>query len=264
MWRCARSIARVRITLRRSRLLRVATAVTVSWLILVVFYSVVFSDFRKLSEPNHFGDFLAGVFAPVAFFWLIVTVLMQSRELALQRRELALNRGALLLQAKELKSSVAAFKEQNSLIQEEMTAARKEVRNSELEREIQAFVRLIRRSGREIVVATPPGHRHPSEAYIFGDPAQWDGEFDHWDDAISLAARECRKFRERLDQDRLGGYSVFRCGEMIDRISALWAGLARGANEVGGEVSRRLETSEGYSFLHDLRHISVELKKRMP
>lgn len=40
------------------------------------------------SPPNEFGDALAGIFAPLAFLWLVVTVLLQSRELALQREEL--------------------------------------------------------------------------------------------------------------------------------------------------------------------------------
>jgi uncharacterized protein YoxC len=38
---------------------------------------------------NEFGDFLAGTFAPLAFFGLIITVIIQSRELREQRKELS-------------------------------------------------------------------------------------------------------------------------------------------------------------------------------
>lgn len=43
-------------------------------------------------SPNELGDFLAGAFAPLAFFWLVATVLVQSEELGAQRRELQLTR----------------------------------------------------------------------------------------------------------------------------------------------------------------------------
>ncbi|TBZ36587.1 hypothetical protein E0H47_23105 [Rhizobium leguminosarum bv. viciae] len=38
------------------------------------------------------GTYLSGVFAPLAFFWLVATVWIQSRELGEQRQELALTR----------------------------------------------------------------------------------------------------------------------------------------------------------------------------
>lgn len=44
------------------------------------------SSLDKL-PPNEFGDFLAGVFAPLAFAWLVVGVLVQKEELSQQLRE---------------------------------------------------------------------------------------------------------------------------------------------------------------------------------
>jgi hypothetical protein len=41
---------------------------------------------------NEWGDYLAGVFAPLAFFWLVAAVFIQSRELSEQREELRLTR----------------------------------------------------------------------------------------------------------------------------------------------------------------------------
>ncbi len=51
-------------------------------------------------EPDAFGDFLAGWFAPPAFFWLMITVWLQREELAAQREELARSTSVLEAQAK--------------------------------------------------------------------------------------------------------------------------------------------------------------------
>jgi hypothetical protein len=39
-------------------------------------------------KPNEFGDFLAGVFSPVAFLWLVLGFIQQGHELSLQIAEL--------------------------------------------------------------------------------------------------------------------------------------------------------------------------------
>ncbi len=44
------------------------------------------------ARPNEIGDTLAGVSGSLAFFWLIVTVVLQGKQLSAQRRELALTR----------------------------------------------------------------------------------------------------------------------------------------------------------------------------
>jgi hypothetical protein len=44
---------------------------------------------------NEIGDFLAGAFAPLAFLWLVATVLVQGQELAAQREELELTRNEM-------------------------------------------------------------------------------------------------------------------------------------------------------------------------
>lgn len=55
-------------------------------------------------ELNAIGDFLAGVFGPIAFLWLVLGYLQQGRELKLSSE-------ALQLQAQELKNSVDQQKE---------------------------------------------------------------------------------------------------------------------------------------------------------
>jgi hypothetical protein len=44
---------------------------------------------------NEIGDFLAGAFAPLAFLWLVATVLVQAQELSAQREELELTRNEM-------------------------------------------------------------------------------------------------------------------------------------------------------------------------
>lgn len=50
------------------------------------------SNWIEAAHLNSLGDFLAGVFAPVAFIWVAVAVFIQSRELSAQRDELVRTR----------------------------------------------------------------------------------------------------------------------------------------------------------------------------
>ncbi|MHC3125753.1 hypothetical protein NL42_19155, partial [Acinetobacter sp. GN11] len=65
----------------------------------VIFFHVYFADYNKPMPLNEVGDFLAGVFAPVAFFYLYLGYIQQGTELKQNTR-------ALNLQAKELQNSV--------------------------------------------------------------------------------------------------------------------------------------------------------------
>ena len=51
-----------------------------------------FMEAVRCMTPNELGDTLAGLFAPLAFVGLIISVLYQRRDLALQREEMALTR----------------------------------------------------------------------------------------------------------------------------------------------------------------------------
>ena len=66
-------------------------------------------------ELNELGDFLAGVFGPIAFLWLILGYLQQGRELRLSSE-------ALHLQAKELENSVVQQAHLVSVGREQITA----------------------------------------------------------------------------------------------------------------------------------------------
>lgn len=79
---------------------------------------------------NDFGDFLAGVFGPVAFLWLVLGYLQQGRELRLSSE-------ALRIQAEELKNSVeqqihlvSVGREQNTAQAEALNQARRQYEQS--------------------------------------------------------------------------------------------------------------------------------------
>lgn len=82
--------------------------VAVSWVLFwAIFVACKWPDVRNM-PLNNLGDFLAGVFAPVAFLWLTLGYFQQGDEL----RQ---NTQALKMQANELKQSNEALKHQTEL-----------------------------------------------------------------------------------------------------------------------------------------------------
>ena len=65
-------------------------------------------ELLRAGNLNELGDFLAGVFTPLAFSWLVYGYLLQSKELRLQREELTLTRKQLGKQTELLQEQVAA------------------------------------------------------------------------------------------------------------------------------------------------------------
>lgn len=105
-----------------SRRFRQAVAISVIWVAL----SGVVGWFANGDEegltygslrPNEWGDFAAGVFAPIAFLWLVFAVWVQSKELAAQRKELEYTR-------KELIATRAEMKEQRTVMQAQADEAK--------------------------------------------------------------------------------------------------------------------------------------------
>ena len=77
----------------------------------------------ELSNLSNFGQFVSGVFAPIAFVWLAIAVLLQSRELELQREELRLTRDEMKqsrqvfdLQKDEMKRAADDAREQTAIM----------------------------------------------------------------------------------------------------------------------------------------------------
>jgi len=84
-------------------------------------------------SSNELGDFLAGVFAPLAFIWVAGTVFIQSRELAAQQQELAVTRKVLEEQTEEAKASRQFIGEQTQLLKKDRLEAERRLADQELE-----------------------------------------------------------------------------------------------------------------------------------
>lgn len=88
---------------KRVRVPMCAKVLTAAYAVGVIIYSAWFWPSDGL-RPNELGDLLAGAAAPLAFFWFVITVFMQTKELEYQRRELIQSREATEKLANEARS----------------------------------------------------------------------------------------------------------------------------------------------------------------
>lgn len=98
------------------------------------------SNYLPCLEPNGLGDFLAGVFAPLAFLWLARAVHMQSAQLEMQKQELMLTREEMKLARevaedtqKEIKIQAEAMTLQKDILQSQLDDERKDRTDKEVE-----------------------------------------------------------------------------------------------------------------------------------
>ena len=95
------------------RSLTIGILVTVIWIAIIVFI-YLFTGLEHPKSLNEFGDFLAGVFAPVAFFWLILGYMQQGKQLEQNTKALEQQERALQLQIDEMREGI---KQQVELVQ---------------------------------------------------------------------------------------------------------------------------------------------------
>ncbi|HHP0395509.1 hypothetical protein [Acinetobacter baumannii] len=74
--------------------------------IYILIFHVWFADYSKPMPLNEVGDFLAGVFSPLAFLFLYIGYKQNSESIRLQNEELKASTRALELQVKEMRESV--------------------------------------------------------------------------------------------------------------------------------------------------------------
>lgn len=82
-------------------------------------------------KPNEIGDFLAGVFAPIAFIWLACAVVLQSYELAAQRKELTFARKVAEEQTKATLAQASHAERNADLVQSQLVLSEEEHRRKE-------------------------------------------------------------------------------------------------------------------------------------
>lgn len=99
---------------------------------------------------NEWGDFLAGVFAPVAFGGLVVTIWIQSDELRAQREEIAQTRKVLERQARHAE-------EQTNILLNEWRETKAERNNVKFQLLVSKLITLSREQAPHIVAVTTAG-----------------------------------------------------------------------------------------------------------
>ncbi|MDA5241027.1 hypothetical protein EXN32_22470 [Agrobacterium tumefaciens] len=95
--------------------------------VLIVGASGEWIDNNKL---NSLGDFLAGLFAPVAFLWLVVTVFLQKQELALTRQEMVETREVMIEQAAEARAQKEFVEQQTAIMKRQADLAEESYKKS--------------------------------------------------------------------------------------------------------------------------------------
>ncbi|WP_227518806.1 hypothetical protein [Acinetobacter sp. ANC 4169] len=79
--------------------------ITVIWLSVIIAFWI-FGGLTSPKSLNELGDFLAGIFAPVAFLWLILGYVQQGKQLDQNTKALEQQERALQLQIDEMRESV--------------------------------------------------------------------------------------------------------------------------------------------------------------
>ena len=118
-------------------------------------------DHNKL---NSLGDFLAGLFAPVAFLWLVVTVFLQKQELSLTRQEMVDTRNVMIDQAAEARAQKEFIEQQTAIMKRQADLAEQTyIKN----RKLQMFDRRIEVYDQIKQYSTVPIYElHQKESYL--------------------------------------------------------------------------------------------------
>ena len=156
---------------------------------------------------SEWGDFLAGVFAPVAFFWLVVTVWIQSDELreqrvelALTRREFELNRKVLEGQVKEAERQATHIETQTKLLMDEANLRRRDANLTSFSALIRRYIEHTRESRNELyfrtgsssgeVIVNVASHDVSSEKYVFFQSERLKSIIGASEDSINIFGAE--------------------------------------------------------------------------
>lgn len=113
------------------RRFRFGLAVTTIWLATMATLFYCSGTQASQMKPNEWGDFFAGVFAPLAFLWLVLGYLQQGEELRLST-------DALRLQAEELKNSVEQQRELVEVTRQQVEGEREALAYERCQREEEA------------------------------------------------------------------------------------------------------------------------------
>ena len=154
-------------------LMTIASVLSLLWIVFVILlFTHNCPDYSKYDLPddaNELGDFLAGVFSPLAFLWLIVGYFLQARELNLTREELSSQTKALIAQSKAASKGVK--------LEEENQRAEQERRDKlaapilQYRRSSQKVLNETLQNGLEVVIVNTGGNIKSVKAKFYVDGA---------------------------------------------------------------------------------------------
>ena len=107
-------------------------SLTIGYIVFVAWYWSDQSSSLAELKPNEFGDFLAGVFAPLAFLWLVLGFLQQGMELRNSADALWLQGEELRNSVEQQRSLVEVTREQLSLERAVLDAQREEIERTSI------------------------------------------------------------------------------------------------------------------------------------
>ena len=171
-----------------------AFAATAVWLLGTAW--VIYQKPLAALEANALGDFVAGATAPLAFLWLAMAVILQTKELGLQREELKQSREALEVQAAETRALVKESARSAEIAN--LTLKQQQHANAEerLHKLLDAIgLKIVRLADRTTVTVGRSGNY----TYVFDtthtlNEARQGGI----DDVYALASRALQQFLDRL------------------------------------------------------------------
>ncbi|EKF60561.1 hypothetical protein QWE_05828 [Agrobacterium albertimagni AOL15] len=133
---------------------------------------------------NEWGDFVAGVSAPLAFLWLVVAVFIQSKELSeqraelrLTRREFELNRDVMKAQAEDAKQQAAYIGQQTALMTKGATESERKQKEQVLETTLEELGSTIRQHLHMQPVILGSGKNNSFQPAVFQTRSQDNEDF---------------------------------------------------------------------------------------
>jgi hypothetical protein len=183
-------------------------------------------DFRNLA-PNAVGDFFAGAFAPLAFLWLLVAVLLQKQELELQRQELALSREALEKQAEETRALVLENRRSGDFALQDLEMRLAGGEDATIVGKILDVQKRIKFGASPLGLGAPFDRLGTSiPILIFGDSA----EFEDPDAFLRTAVRGLKDVEEEMD-----GKMFVSDQDTIDELN----GILNAVSAIADEISKQ-------------------------
>ncbi len=180
-------VAAVSVGHARRLFVRGVTVSVVYVLGLAIYSAFVWSNMLAMT-PDEFATFLSGVFAPLAFLWLVLGFRQQGDELQNSAR-------ALWLQGEELRNSVEQ--------QRQLVEVSREQLNSELEDRLRAESEADRAAQPQLLMPTPGG--------------MFMGAERHFNLIVVSTGPTCSNVRMRINGDLVTRAAVLQEGSRLER-----------------------------------------------